>query len=70
MKKLTDQFPKRPLIIREKKFSVSKHFKNHEINMMQSAEISRRPKKRPSFGVRTVELTRGQLGFGFTLQVR
>lgn len=27
----------------------------------------RRPKKRPSYGIRTVELTRGQLGFGFTL---
>ena len=31
-------------------------------------ELNRRPKKRPSFGVRTVELTRGQVGFGFTLQ--
>lgn len=27
----------------------------------------RRPKKRPSYGIRTVELTRGNLGFGFTL---
>ena len=30
--------------------------------------MERRPKKRPSFGVRTVELNRGQDGFGFTLQ--
>ena len=30
--------------------------------------MERRPKKRPSFGVRTVELTRAQIGFGFTLQ--
>ncbi len=29
--------------------------------------MERRVKKRPSFGVRTVELTRGQHGFGFTL---
>ena len=29
--------------------------------------LTRRPKKRPSYGVRTIELTRGQLGFGFTL---
>ena len=29
--------------------------------------MQRRPKKRPSYGIRTVELTRGQLGFGFTL---
>lgn len=28
---------------------------------------ARRTKKRPSYGIRTVELTRAQLGFGFTL---
>jgi hypothetical protein len=32
-----------------------------------AAAAVRRPKKRPSFGVRTIELTRGHLGFGFTL---
>ena len=32
-----------------------------------AAAGARRTKKRPSYGIRTVELTRGQLGFGFTL---